>query len=89
MNFVFSFTIVPENSSLSPLRFDKFIVFSFEISSPENSSLSPLRFDKFIVFSFELSSPENSSLSPLRFDKFIVNDKQFILLNYIKYIFVF
>jgi len=66
---VFSFVCTPENSSLSPLYSDKFIVFSF-VCTPENSSLSPLYSDKFIVFSF-VCTPENSSLSPLRFDQFI------------------
>jgi hypothetical protein len=49
---VFSFVCTPENSSLSPLHSDKFIVFSF-VCTPENSSLSPLHFDQFIhVFTF-------------------------------------
>jgi hypothetical protein len=46
-----SFVDTPENSSLSTLRYNKFIVFSF-VDTPENSSLSTLRYNKFIVFSF-------------------------------------
>ena len=90
---IFSYTNVPENSSLSTLCSDKFIVFSYT-NVPENSSLSTLCSDKFIVFEIhEIQNKLNKilyelkyciSINDLNIEPFdsITNDQLFQLMEY-------